>query len=176
MDSFMLCAAMAHSTKWQDDSVTPLLINGKQYQLGSILYMSQVLRGRGTVCWLATTNGQQGVMKDTWADEARQWEETEFLEECQKNTICSHIPLLIDQEDVQVSGICNPTQSHCNPTIRLMWQMLKSNPLLSCDGSGVSTIGKVQLQKWAPPGIYWCFWKYIFSFLECVHLWSMNLF
>ena len=102
----------------QDGSVMALLVNGKQYQLKSILFMSQVLRGRGTVCWLATADDQQVIIKDTWADEDRQWEEAEFLEECQKNGICG-VPLLIDREDVQVGGICDSTRSRRDPTVSL---------------------------------------------------------
>ena len=61
------------------------------------------------VCWLATADGQQVVIKDTWGDKDRQWEEAEFLEECQKNGIVG-VPLLIDWEDVQVDRICDSTQ------------------------------------------------------------------
>ena len=102
----------------QDSSVMALLVNGKQYQLKSILFMIQVLRGRGTVCWLVTVNDQQVIIKDTWADEDRQWEEAKFVEECQQNGICG-VPLLINREDVQVGGICNSTRSRHDPTVSL---------------------------------------------------------
>ena len=103
--------------------VTKWLCDGSPCQWEAVqTYMHVVhepgIERRGTVCWLATANGQQVIIKDTWVDKDRQWEEAEFLEECQKNGIVG-VSLLIDQEDVQVDGICNSTQIHCDPTISL---------------------------------------------------------
>jgi len=102
----------------QDGYVTDVFVNGKQYQIQCVLFTSHVLRGRGTVCWLAVADGQQFVIKDTWADKDRQWEEAGFLERCKEEGICG-VPLLIDREDVHVDGIADSTRIRRDSEISL---------------------------------------------------------
>ena len=102
----------------RDGFVTDVFVNGKQYQIGCTLFTSQVLRGRGTVCWLAVVDSQQFAIKDTWADKDRQCEEAKFLQWCQKEGICG-VPLLVDHEDVHVDGKPNSMQICRNPKISL---------------------------------------------------------
>jgi Fungal protein kinase len=70
-----------------DGKVTHVSIEKMEYRIVCALFKSQVLRGRGTVCWFAEENGGHVVIKDMWADKDRQWEEAEFLLECKKNGI-----------------------------------------------------------------------------------------
>jgi hypothetical protein len=100
----------------QNGFITDVFVNGKQYQIMCALFTSQVLRGRGMVCWLATADGQQFVIKDTWADKDRQWEEAEFLQQCQKEGICG-VPVICDREDVRVDGIPDSTRIRRDPQI-----------------------------------------------------------
>jgi len=42
------------------------------YTIHGTIFRSQVIRGRATICWHATRNGMDYVIKDTWIDTARQ--------------------------------------------------------------------------------------------------------
>lgn len=98
----------------QDGHVTDVYVVGNRYQVVCTLFTSQVLRGRGTVCWLAKKDGQVVVIKDTWVDKDRQWEEASFLEECKGKGI-DGVPTVIDKEDVLIDGKPDSTLARRDP-------------------------------------------------------------
>jgi hypothetical protein len=99
-----------------DGKVTHVSIGKMEYRIVCALFKSQVLRGRGTVCWFAEENGGHVVIKDTWADKDRQWEEAEFLLECKKNGI-SGVPDVHSREDLCVGGIPDSTLRCRSPNL-----------------------------------------------------------
>ncbi|KAJ7747948.1 hypothetical protein DFH07DRAFT_1036866 [Mycena maculata] len=54
-------------------------VNGVKYRIVETLFVSDVIRGRGTVCWRARSGHQDFVIKDTWADDSRPHTEAEIL-------------------------------------------------------------------------------------------------
>ncbi|KAJ7747934.1 hypothetical protein DFH07DRAFT_830621 [Mycena maculata] len=54
-------------------------VNGVKYRIVETLFVSDVIRGRGTVCWHARFGHQDFVIKDTWADDSRPHTEAEIL-------------------------------------------------------------------------------------------------
>ncbi|KAJ7135411.1 hypothetical protein C8R43DRAFT_1132628 [Mycena crocata] len=54
-------------------------IKGVRYSIVKTLFVSDVIRGRGTVCWHVRHGGQDFVIKDTWADASRPHPEAEIL-------------------------------------------------------------------------------------------------
>jgi hypothetical protein len=83
----------------QNGEATDILVNGNQYHIVRCLFKAVVLRGRGTVCWLVEKDGEQFVIKDTWADVDRQWQEWEFLNKCKEHKI-QNVPYLLDVENI----------------------------------------------------------------------------
>jgi hypothetical protein len=74
-------------------------VKEKRYHIIRCLFKAVVLRGRGTACWLVEKDGQQFVIKDTWADVKRQWQEWEFLQACREHNI-RNVAYLVDMEDI----------------------------------------------------------------------------
>ncbi|KAJ7625017.1 hypothetical protein DFH06DRAFT_1008349 [Mycena polygramma] len=54
-------------------------VAGVKYKIVKTLFISDVVRGRGTVCWHARHGDQDFVIKDTWADDSRPHTEAEIL-------------------------------------------------------------------------------------------------
>ncbi|KAJ7628424.1 hypothetical protein FB45DRAFT_918262 [Roridomyces roridus] len=56
-----------------------ITVEGCEYALVKLLFISDVIRGRGTVCWHARHGGEDFVIKDTWADDSREFPEASIL-------------------------------------------------------------------------------------------------
>ncbi|KAJ7628509.1 hypothetical protein FB45DRAFT_1059256 [Roridomyces roridus] len=56
-----------------------ITVDGTEYQIGDPLFISDVIRGRGTVCWHARHGNEDFVIKDTWADNSREHSVAEIL-------------------------------------------------------------------------------------------------
>ncbi|KAJ6499653.1 hypothetical protein C8R47DRAFT_295054 [Mycena vitilis] len=54
-------------------------VAGVEYEIIKTLFISDVVRGRGTVCWHARHGDRDFVIKDTWADDSRPHTEAEIL-------------------------------------------------------------------------------------------------
>jgi hypothetical protein len=49
-------------------NVQKLRMNNEWYSVTKVVFSSDVLRGRATVCWLVMKDGKQFIVKDTWVD------------------------------------------------------------------------------------------------------------
>ncbi|KAJ7177924.1 hypothetical protein C8R46DRAFT_1346203 [Mycena filopes] len=57
-------------------------VDGVIYTINATLFISDVIRGRGTVCWhVRSREGQDFVIKDNWADSSREYTEGEILQQ-----------------------------------------------------------------------------------------------
>ncbi|KAJ7138415.1 hypothetical protein C8R43DRAFT_1202310 [Mycena crocata] len=54
-------------------------VKGVRYSIVKTLFVSDVIRGRGTVCWHVRHGGEDFVIKDTWADASRAHTEAGIL-------------------------------------------------------------------------------------------------
>jgi Fungal protein kinase len=74
----------------------------KRYTINDVLFVSSVLRGRGTVCWLVQDeHGDQFVIKDCWADAGRKHVEHEFFEAAEG---IAGIPRVVGSAIVKIDG------------------------------------------------------------------------
>lgn len=78
-------------------------VKDKWYCIIRCLFKAVVLRGRGMTCWLVERDGQQFVIKDTWANVQHQWQEWEFLQSCKEYKI-QNIAYLVDMEDISTDS------------------------------------------------------------------------
>ncbi|KAJ7248584.1 hypothetical protein B0H12DRAFT_716381 [Mycena haematopus] len=63
-----------------DNDRRSIEVAGMQYDVvGKALFISDVMRGRGTVCWRVHHSGQDFVIKDTWDDDSRPYAEAQIL-------------------------------------------------------------------------------------------------
>ncbi|KAJ7165000.1 hypothetical protein C8R46DRAFT_1097851 [Mycena filopes] len=63
-----------------DDGVRTIKVDGVIYTINATLFISDVIRGRGTVCWhVRNSEGQDFVIKDNWADSSREYTEGQIL-------------------------------------------------------------------------------------------------
>ncbi|KAJ7084039.1 hypothetical protein B0H15DRAFT_951785 [Mycena belliarum] len=83
-------------------------VEGIKYTLVKTLFISDVVRGRGTVCWHARHGGQDFVIKDTWADASRVPTEAEILRKAQD---VAGVPKVVADVVVEINGIRESTQN-----------------------------------------------------------------
>ncbi|KAK7042389.1 hypothetical protein R3P38DRAFT_2511725 [Favolaschia claudopus] len=80
-------------------------VEGRKYDIvGNALFISDVIRGRGTVCWRVRHEGKDFVIKDTWADDSRPNTEAEILDIARSLGVVG-IPQVVASEIVDVGGI-----------------------------------------------------------------------
>ena len=84
-------------------AVNGLRMNNERYSVLNVIFSSDVLRGRATICWLVMKDGKQRVVKDTWVDDQRQYKECGFLDACAQHEI-ENVPTLICTEELVVNG------------------------------------------------------------------------
>ncbi|KAJ6511329.1 hypothetical protein C8R47DRAFT_1094689 [Mycena vitilis] len=77
-------------------------VDGIQYQIIKTLFISDVVRGRGTVCWHARHGGKDFVIKDTWADDSRTHIEAEILRMAED---VEGVPKVVADVIVKVNGV-----------------------------------------------------------------------
>ncbi|KAJ7450056.1 hypothetical protein B0H11DRAFT_325431 [Mycena galericulata] len=85
-------------------------VEGRSYELVETLFISDVIRGRGTVCWHARCDGQDYVIKDTWADTSRPHTEAEILRMAKEANV-SGVPTVIADVIVQINGLDDATEN-----------------------------------------------------------------
>ncbi|KAJ7883300.1 hypothetical protein B0H13DRAFT_1721285 [Mycena leptocephala] len=91
-------------------------VGGVTYRLVKRLFISDVIRGRGTVCWHARHDGQDFVIKDTWTDASRPYTEAEIL---LKAKDIEGVPKVVAETIVKVNGVDGRThnlRSNITPT------------------------------------------------------------
>ncbi|KAF7343467.1 hypothetical protein MVEN_01779600 [Mycena venus] len=77
-------------------------VEGVLYEIvGKPLFISDVIRGRGTICWRVRSNGQYFVIKDTWADASRPQTEADILRMVQG---VDGVPKVVQDIIVKVNG------------------------------------------------------------------------
>ncbi|KAF8958358.1 hypothetical protein BDZ97DRAFT_1762234 [Flammula alnicola] len=76
-------------------------VAGKEYEIIETLFISDTIRGRGTVCWRASFDGADYVIKNTWADVSRDLTEPEIMKMAGDLEGIAHI---VAEEIVQVNG------------------------------------------------------------------------
>ncbi|KAJ6583827.1 hypothetical protein DFH09DRAFT_1274943 [Mycena vulgaris] len=85
-------------------------VAGRSYELGKTLFVSDVIRGRGTVCWHARCDGQDYVIKDVWADTSRPHTEVEILRKAEEAYV-SGVPTVVADAIVQINSIDDSTEN-----------------------------------------------------------------
>jgi hypothetical protein len=91
-------------------------VGGVTHRLVKRLFISDVIRGRGTVCWHARHDGQDFVIKDTWTDASRPYTEAEIL---LKAKDIEGVPKVVAETIVKVNGVEGRThnlRSNITPT------------------------------------------------------------
>ncbi|KAJ7704302.1 hypothetical protein B0H17DRAFT_921412 [Mycena rosella] len=83
-------------------------VDGVRYTLVKTLFVSDVVRGRGTVCWHARHDGQDFVIKDTWADNSRPHTEAGILRKAQD---VEGVPKVIADVVVEINGVPGSTDA-----------------------------------------------------------------
>ncbi|KAJ7130173.1 hypothetical protein C8R44DRAFT_978331 [Mycena epipterygia] len=83
-------------------------VDGIKYAIVETLFISDVIRGRGTVCWRARHDGQDFVIKDTWADDSRPYTEAEIL---QKADCVEGVPRVVADVIVKINGVEGSTDT-----------------------------------------------------------------
>jgi hypothetical protein len=91
-------------------------VDGVKYRIAKTLFISDLIRGRGTVCWHARHDGRDFVIKDTWADASRPHTEADILRKAQD---VEGIPKVVADIIVKVNGVEGRThnlRSNITPT------------------------------------------------------------
>ncbi|KAJ6481743.1 hypothetical protein C8R45DRAFT_831406 [Mycena sanguinolenta] len=92
-----------------DDGRRHIMVAGVKYDIeGKALFISDVIRGRGTVCWRVRHEGKYFVIKDTWADDSRQYTEADIL---RKAASVDGVPKVVADLIVKVNGAEGRTDS-----------------------------------------------------------------
>ncbi|TFY77517.1 hypothetical protein EWM64_g6495 [Hericium alpestre] len=58
-----------------------IMVKGKSYEILEVVHIGAVIRGRGTVCFRVTRGGEKFIIKDSWADTSRLFNEAALLKE-----------------------------------------------------------------------------------------------
>ncbi|KAJ7507264.1 hypothetical protein B0H11DRAFT_2319013 [Mycena galericulata] len=77
-------------------------VDGVRYKIVETLFVSDVIRGRGTVCWRVRYEGNDYVIKDTWADNSRPHTEAEILNMAKD---VEGVPKVIADVVVSINGV-----------------------------------------------------------------------
>ncbi|KAJ7120471.1 hypothetical protein C8R43DRAFT_82309 [Mycena crocata] len=85
-------------------------VEGRLYQLVETLFISDAIRGRGTVCWRAICDGQEYAIKDIWADMSRPHTEADILRIAEAAKVAGVLTIVADVI-VQVNGVDDATQN-----------------------------------------------------------------
>ncbi|KAJ7094238.1 hypothetical protein C8R43DRAFT_908029 [Mycena crocata] len=83
---------------------------GHRYELLGPLFISDVVWGRGTVCWHATRDGQYYVIKDIWADTSRPHTEADILRMAEEADVVGVLTVVADVV-VQINGVNDATNN-----------------------------------------------------------------
>ncbi|KAJ6613619.1 hypothetical protein B0H10DRAFT_219274 [Mycena sp. CBHHK59/15] len=83
-------------------------VAGMQYKIIKTLFIIDVIRGRGTVCWHVRLDGQDFAIKDTWADKSRPHTEAEILRMAQA---VEGVPRVVADVVVQINGVDDTTRN-----------------------------------------------------------------
>ncbi|KAJ6449718.1 hypothetical protein C8R47DRAFT_1230544 [Mycena vitilis] len=83
-------------------------VDGIRYQIIKTLFISDVVRGRGTVCWHARHGDKDFVIKDTWADDSRPHTEADILRMAED---IEGVPKVIADVIVKVNGVEGSTRT-----------------------------------------------------------------
>ncbi|TFY76453.1 hypothetical protein EWM64_g7557 [Hericium alpestre] len=84
-------------------------VQGETYEILDVVHIASVIRGRGTVCYRVTRDGQNFIIKDYWADTARQSNEAELLKEA---IDISGLAGWCADEDLRLGDTDDTTASH----------------------------------------------------------------
>jgi Fungal protein kinase len=78
-------------------------VNNTRYKILETEFIGDMIRGRGTVCYRVSWEGQEYAIKDVWADMSRTHTEVEFLKAAGNikgvPTYIDHMTVRIDSED-----------------------------------------------------------------------------
>ncbi|KAJ7084022.1 hypothetical protein B0H15DRAFT_932224 [Mycena belliarum] len=85
-----------------------VVVDGITYKLVQTLFVSDVVRGRGTVCWHARHGDQDFVIKDTWADTSREHTEADILRKAQD---VAGVPKVVADVVVEINGTPESTDN-----------------------------------------------------------------
>ncbi|KAJ6511327.1 hypothetical protein C8R47DRAFT_730792 [Mycena vitilis] len=77
-------------------------VAGVEYKIVKTLFISDVVRGRGTVCWHVRHGDQDFVIKDTWADDSQPHTEAEILKMAHD---VEGVPKVVADVIVTVNGV-----------------------------------------------------------------------
>jgi hypothetical protein len=84
------------------DGPMTIAVNDIVYYIKDTLFVSNILRGRGTVCWLVQDEaGKMFVIKDSWANGSRRHTEAEFLQLAQD---VEGLAKMVDQQLLTING------------------------------------------------------------------------
>ncbi|KAJ6612801.1 hypothetical protein B0H10DRAFT_1881741 [Mycena sp. CBHHK59/15] len=83
-------------------------VAGTQYKIIKTVFISDVIRGRGTVCWHVRHDGRDFVIKDIWADKSRPHTEAEILRMAQD---VEGVPKVVADVVVQINGVDDSTKN-----------------------------------------------------------------
>jgi hypothetical protein len=90
-----------------NNEIKSIQCSGVKYDVVRIIFRSQTLRGRATQCWHVQKDGQKYVIKDSWCQKNRNFNEIDRLNDIRE---VKGVPTLISGEDVQISpGIVDST-------------------------------------------------------------------
>ncbi|KAH9477135.1 hypothetical protein JR316_0011051 [Psilocybe cubensis] len=67
------------SIKRNDDGSRTVSVAGVDYRILKTLFISDSIRGRGTVCWKASSGGSEYVIKNSWTDVSRLKTEADIM-------------------------------------------------------------------------------------------------
>lgn len=93
--------------KWVGDKRI-IEAGGKNYTIIKTDFINEIVRGRGTVCWHVQLDGQHYAVKDSWADETREFTEATLLKKCSG---IQDIPTVVWEGDVKVDGKVDKTEN-----------------------------------------------------------------
>jgi serine/threonine protein kinase len=101
---------LGFDTTMQQDSnneITSIQCSGIKYDVVGLIFRSQTLRGRATQCWHVQKDGKKYVIKDSWCQKTRNFNEIDRLKDIRE---VQGVPTLIGGEDVRISpGVVDST-------------------------------------------------------------------
>ncbi|KAJ7507262.1 hypothetical protein B0H11DRAFT_2185726 [Mycena galericulata] len=77
-------------------------VDGVRYKIVETLFVSEAIRGKGTVCWRARYEGKDYVIKDTWVDNSRPHTEAKMLHMAKE---VEGVPKVIADVVVSINGV-----------------------------------------------------------------------
>jgi serine/threonine protein kinase len=94
-------------------SISAIMVNGRKFYVDRMIYRMQSFVGQGTQVWVVRQSSKNYILKNSWVQSGRVGSEIMFLKLMQGHAkLESHVPNLIEGEDVKINGVSDSTERY----------------------------------------------------------------